>query len=79
MEILYNIYRYIYSGNLDFNEFSPQITLEIMIASDEFIVESLIDTIQTHMIEEQSEWLRLNIINALNIVWQHDHITKLWN
>ncbi|CAI2173855.1 17775_t:CDS:2 [Funneliformis geosporum] len=67
------------NGSFNFNEFSPQIILEILEASDEFILESLIDTIQTYMIEKQSEWLQLNIINPLNIVCKHDHITKLRN
>src|SRR6266542_478441 len=79
MNFFTNTYRYIYSGSLNFDEFSPQITLEILVASDEFILESLIDTIQTYMIEKQSEWLQLNIINPLNIVRQHDHLTRLQN
>ena len=74
-----HIYRYIYSGSLNFDEFDPQVTLEILVASDEFILESLIDTIQTYMIEKQSEWLQLNIINPLNIVCRYDHITRLQN
>jgi len=79
MNFFTNTYRYIYSGSLNFDEFSPQITLEILVASDEFILESLIDTIQTYMIEKQSEWLQLNIINPLNIVCRYDHITRLQN
>ncbi|CAG8484692.1 4671_t:CDS:2 [Funneliformis mosseae] len=58
---------------------NPQIILEILAASDEFILESLIDTIQTYMIEMQSEWLQLNIINPLNIVCKYEHITRLRN
>ena len=31
------------------------------------------------MIEKKSEWLQPNIVNALNIICQYDHITRLQN
>ncbi|RIA99537.1 hypothetical protein C1645_869917 [Glomus cerebriforme] len=79
-EVFSVILKYIYSGSLNFDESSPQITLEILVASDEFIIlEKLIDPIQTYIIEKQSEWLQLNIINSLNVACQNDHFTRLRN
>ncbi|RIA90616.1 BTB/POZ protein [Glomus cerebriforme] len=60
-KVFHTILEYVYSGSINFDELDPQITLEILVASDEFMLESLIDTIQTYMIDKQSEWLQLNM------------------
>jgi hypothetical protein len=55
---------------------------ELLIAVDEFNIQTLISYIQKYMIIHQDELLQLlqqNLIGILEVVYQHESFTDLWN
>ncbi|CAG8617250.1 3768_t:CDS:2 [Acaulospora morrowiae] len=69
--------KYIYAGTLDLDKQSGSDILGLLIASDELLLDELITYCQNHLIEEKSNWLRLNIVQVLQTVIRHDRCKKL--
>jgi hypothetical protein len=53
--------------------------LKLLIAVDELNIHSLISHIQEFLIECQTKFLYQNPIGILEIVYQHEKFTNLWN
>ena len=51
--------------------------LDFLVAADEFILEDLIEYLQTYLIEQHSDDLKENFASLHQIVSQHDSFTKL--
>ena len=53
--------------------------LKLLIAVDELGVQQLISHIQEYLIEHQTEFLYQNPTGILEVVYQHETFTDLWN
>src|SRR4051812_12133548 len=71
-------YRFIYCGSIELKNLQgPDELLELLVAVDELNIQQLILYIQEFLIEYQSEFLRENLIDILEIVYQHETFTVL--
>ncbi|RIA93821.1 hypothetical protein C1645_873867 [Glomus cerebriforme] len=59
------IIRYMYTGILDLKKQVDLDILDLLVASDELLIEELITFIQKYLIENQTEWLRNNFVKVL--------------
>ncbi len=62
-----------YTGELDLNKQSGEDILELLIASDELLVEELFIHVQDYLIEKQIDWLHENLILVLHAVFKLDN------
>ncbi|RHZ84092.1 hypothetical protein Glove_85g86 [Diversispora epigaea] len=62
------IIKYIYTGILDLTNVSGFDILELLVASDELILEKLFEYVQNYLIEEETAWLNQNLVKVLLIV-----------
>ncbi|GBB83324.1 hypothetical protein RclHR1_10050007 [Rhizophagus clarus] len=60
------ILRYIYTGVLDLKEKSVSDILNLLVASDELLIEELVTFVQKYLIENQNEWLLNNFIKGFH-------------
>src|SRR6266542_5472504 len=76
----YELYfRFIYCGNIELKNLQGPEVLKLLIAVDELNFCPLISHIQEFLIEHQTEFLRQNPTGILEIVYQHEAFTDLWN
>ncbi|CAG8448805.1 12558_t:CDS:2 [Acaulospora colombiana] len=61
-------FRYIYTGTTDLQSLDGRTVLNLLTASDELNLQELIAYSQDHLIQEKSEWLQENLIQALQII-----------
>uniref|UniRef100_U9U508 Btb/poz domain-containing protein 19-like n=1 Tax=Rhizophagus irregularis (strain DAOM 181602 / DAOM 197198 / MUCL 43194) TaxID=747089 RepID=U9U508_RHIID len=73
------IIRYMYTGILDLRKHVGSNILELLVASNELLIEELTAFIQNYLIENQSEWLRNNFVKVLNIVYIFENCKQLQN
>ncbi|GES96863.1 hypothetical protein GLOIN_2v1569428 [Rhizophagus clarus] len=59
------IVRYIYTGEIYLEQQENTEIIKILVASDELILEELIEHIQEYLINEQSSWLQENVLYVL--------------
>ncbi|EXX71011.1 hypothetical protein GLOIN_2v1874218 [Rhizophagus irregularis DAOM 181602=DAOM 197198] len=77
---LFNIIlRFIYCGNIELKNLQGPDVLKLLIAVDELGVQQLISHIQEYLIEHQTEFLYQNPTGILEVVYQHETFTDLWN
>ncbi|CAB4404493.1 unnamed protein product [Rhizophagus irregularis] len=77
---LFNIIlRFIYCGNIELENLQGPDVLKFLIAVDELNIQQLISHIQEYLIEHQTEFLCKNPTSILEIVYQHETFTDLWN
>ncbi|CAG8555591.1 13105_t:CDS:2 [Cetraspora pellucida] len=76
--------RYIYTGVLDLTNQSGFVILTLLVASDELILDRLVDQVQKHLIDNESSWLQKNYVIILHTVVKlkscktiQDHIINL--
>ncbi|RHZ84153.1 hypothetical protein Glove_85g94 [Diversispora epigaea] len=62
------IIKYIYTGILDLTNVSGSDILELLVASDELILEELLKYVQNYLIEKKAAWLNKNLVKILPIV-----------
>ena len=55
--IFFNTLRYIYTGELDLTEQSGKDIIELLLASDELLIEELFNHVQDYLIEKRSNHL----------------------
>ena len=60
--------RYIYTGELDLTKQSGENILELLIASDELLIEELFNQVQDYLIEKQTSWIQQNYALCLNLI-----------
>ncbi|RIA81397.1 hypothetical protein C1645_744552 [Glomus cerebriforme] len=73
------ILRFIYCGNIELKNLQGPDVLKLLIAVDELNIQSLILHIQEYLIEHQTEFLQQNPTGILEIIYQHETFTDLWN
>src|SRR5436305_5373982 len=71
--------RFIYCGNIEFKNLQGPDVLKLLIAVDELNIQQLISYIQEFLIEHKAEFLQQNPAGILEIVYQHETFTDLWN
>src|SRR2546423_11717781 len=71
--------RYIYAGELDLNNQSGENILELLIASDELLLEELFKHVQDYLINKQSSWIQQNYILIINCAFKLARCKKLQN
>ncbi|GBC38177.2 uncharacterized protein OCT59_005928 [Rhizophagus irregularis] len=58
--------RYIYTGELDLIEQPGEDILKLLIASDELLLEELVEYLRNYLIEYQRNWVQKNLVLVLN-------------
>ena len=58
-----------YAGVLDLREQVGSDILELLVASDELLIEELVVFVQNYLIEKETEWLRQNFSKVLHTVF----------
>src|SRR6266498_2713138 len=66
-----------YTGALDLREKEITDIIDLLLASDELLIEELINFVQNCLIEYQDEWLRNNFVKFLHTVFQLESYKKL--
>ncbi|CAG8676112.1 23029_t:CDS:2 [Cetraspora pellucida] len=69
---------YIYIGK-NICQISGEVSLDILVASDELELLDLAECAQKHLIDMFSPWLFSNIVASLNIICLYSHFSKLYN
>ncbi|RGB39392.1 BTB/POZ protein [Rhizophagus diaphanus] len=78
-QLLNIILRFIYCGNIELKNLQGSEVLKLLIAVNELNINSLVCHIQEFLIEHQTEFLQQNPIGILEIVYQYETFTDLWN
>ncbi|CAB4377940.1 unnamed protein product [Rhizophagus irregularis] len=73
------ILRFIYCGKINLENLKGPDILKLLIAVDEFKIQSLILCIQEYLTKHQHQFLQQNPIEILETVYQHEAFTELWN
>ncbi|UZO24546.1 uncharacterized protein OCT59_016842 [Rhizophagus irregularis] len=73
------ILRFIYSGNIELKNLQGPDVLKLLIVVDELNIQQLISHIQEYLIEHQTEFLHQNPTGILEMVYQHETFTDLWD
>ncbi|GBB94900.1 hypothetical protein RclHR1_24360003 [Rhizophagus clarus] len=77
---LFNIIlRFIYCGNIELKNLQGLDVLNLLIAVDELNIQQLISHIQEYLVKHQTEFLLQNPTGILEIVYQHETLTDLWD
>ncbi|CAI2173737.1 19211_t:CDS:2 [Funneliformis geosporum] len=72
------IIRYIYTGTLDLNGKTGTDILDLLVISDELLLEELTSFTQKYLIKNQTEWLQQqNFINVINTAFQLETCKQL--
>ncbi|CAI2179371.1 16277_t:CDS:2 [Funneliformis geosporum] len=72
------IIRYIYAGKLDLNEKDGSDILDLIVASDELLLDELVTFLQEYLIKNESEWLQQNFLKSTNLSsWSENDIMVL--
>src|ERR1700744_4045836 len=72
-------FRFIYSGNFKLKNLQGPDVLNLLIAVDELNIQQLVSHLQEYLIEHQTEFLHQNPTGILEIVYQHENFTDLWD
>jgi len=70
-------WRYIYLGEVDFAERSGLDILELLVATDELLLDELFDLTQDHLIYEQIDWVQHNLVLVFNTIFKLTNCKKL--
>ncbi|RIA84119.1 hypothetical protein C1645_742571 [Glomus cerebriforme] len=73
------ILRFLYSGNIDLTQLEGLDVLKLSIAVDELNIQSLISYTQEYFIDHQDEFLRKDPVEILEITYNNELFTDLWN
>jgi hypothetical protein len=76
---MFFLLRYMYTGILDLKDQAVLDILNLLVASDELLIEELVDFVQKYLIENQTEWLKDNFVNVLHTAYQLEGCKKLQN
>ncbi|GBC38310.2 hypothetical protein GLOIN_2v1480795 [Rhizophagus irregularis DAOM 181602=DAOM 197198] len=71
------VLKYIYTGELNLKKYSGENILELLIASDELILEELFEHIQDYLINNQTSWIQENFVLVLHTVFKLVSCKKL--
>ncbi|GBC41165.2 carbohydrate-binding module family 13 protein [Rhizophagus irregularis DAOM 181602=DAOM 197198] len=76
-EIFQIILRYIYCGNLPFNDYDASDIIKILIASSELCLQELITSLQSFMIEKNTSWIEKNLYFAYQTSIENNSLVEL--
>uniref|UniRef100_U9UKJ9 BTB domain-containing protein n=1 Tax=Rhizophagus irregularis (strain DAOM 181602 / DAOM 197198 / MUCL 43194) TaxID=747089 RepID=U9UKJ9_RHIID len=79
LQFLKIILRFIYCGKVDLTNLQGPDVLKLLIAVDEFKIQTLILCIQEYLTKHQHGFLQQNPIEILETIYQHETFTDLWN
>ncbi|EXX68381.1 BTB/POZ protein [Rhizophagus irregularis DAOM 181602=DAOM 197198] len=71
------IIRYMYTGILDLKKKAGSDILDLLVASDELLIEELVTFVQKYLIENQPDWLQENFVKVLNTVFRFGNYKQL--
>ncbi|EXX67030.1 hypothetical protein GLOIN_2v1480795 [Rhizophagus irregularis DAOM 181602=DAOM 197198] len=71
------ILKYIYTGELDLTNYQSEDILELLVASDELLLEELFEHVQDNLIEKQTTWVQENFVLVLHTVFKLLNCKKL--
>ncbi|EXX58038.1 hypothetical protein GLOIN_2v1837748 [Rhizophagus irregularis DAOM 181602=DAOM 197198] len=71
------ILRYIYTGKLELTEQPSEDILELLIASDELLIEELFDYVQVYLIKERSGWIATHFHLVFSTAFKLNNCNKL--
>ncbi|RGB34212.1 hypothetical protein C1646_760813 [Rhizophagus diaphanus] len=73
------ILRYIYLGELDLTEQPGEDILNLLIASDELLIEELVEYSRDYLIKHQRNWIQKNVVLILNTACKYTSCKTLQN
>ncbi|GBC04616.1 hypothetical protein RclHR1_05780007 [Rhizophagus clarus] len=73
------ILRYIYMGEIDLSEVSCKEILELLIASDELLIEELFNHVQDYITEQPTDWIQGSVPLAFRTAFKLTNCKKLQN
>ncbi|GES81785.1 hypothetical protein GLOIN_2v1878320 [Rhizophagus clarus] len=73
------VLKYIYMGELDLTKYQVENILELLVASDELLLEELFNRVQDYLIEEQTIWLEENFYLVHHSIFKLSCCEKLQN
>ncbi|EXX50601.1 uncharacterized protein OCT59_006005 [Rhizophagus irregularis] len=71
------ILKYIYAGEVDLTKQPGENILGLLVASDELLLEELLNHVQGYLIEKQSTWIEKNFVLVLHTVFKLSNCKKL--
>ncbi|GBC04589.1 hypothetical protein RclHR1_05760007 [Rhizophagus clarus] len=71
------ILKYIYTGELDLTRYQDEKILELLVASDELLLEELFKHVQDYLIKKKTTWIQENFVLVLHTVFKLLNCKKL--
>ncbi|CAG8535581.1 11231_t:CDS:2 [Scutellospora calospora] len=71
------ILKFLYFGDVDIKDLEGETILDLLVASDEFGLTTLIDHVQQYFIENQKNFLQQNPVGMLHIAARHEAFNKI--
>ncbi|GBB95119.1 hypothetical protein RclHR1_02480018 [Rhizophagus clarus] len=71
------ILKYIYSGSIDLSNQDPSHILELLIASDELLLQELFNHVQDYLLQNKSEWMKKNVVRVHRTINPRDGCKRL--
>src|SRR3954452_10612474 len=68
-----------YTGVCDLREQAGSDILDLLVTSDELLIEELVVFVQKYLIEKQTEWLRQNFVEVLHAVFPLINCKQLYD
>src|ERR1051325_6057610 len=72
-EVFELILKYLYNGTINFDEQNGAQILKLLIATDELNLQKLNDHVQAYLIDNQAEFLRNELVEILQEIFQYEH------
>ncbi|RIB16522.1 hypothetical protein C2G38_2189697 [Gigaspora rosea] len=73
------IIRYIYGGFISLESFDTQFIFDFILVADEFLLEELVDSLETYLIESKAHWLRTHFTHVYKTCFQNNKLKELQN
>src|SRR4051794_27514136 len=67
-----------YTGILDFRKKFGSDILDLLVASDELLIEELVKYVQNYLIENHDKWLQQNLVKVLDTVFQLESCKEIY-
>ncbi|RIB11977.1 hypothetical protein C2G38_2249793 [Gigaspora rosea] len=71
------IIKYIYGGIVPFDEIDASTILDLLITSNEFGFEELVNTVQSQMVENHASWIRRNFSKIYKLSFENNNFNVL--
>ncbi|RIB18240.1 hypothetical protein C2G38_2142209 [Gigaspora rosea] len=71
------IIRYIYGGFISLESFDTQFIFDLILVADEFLLEELVGSLETYLIESKAHWLRTHFTHVYKACFQNNKLKEL--